>query len=131
MKNTTWQEVVKMWRAGELVSSAELGGLGPGYEQAIQILLFEIMSEWKKDTVPAPKNGKYPKSYETHVDVVAHKLDKDVGGFSGAQVDVAKATAYQFMHHGYAEMMNKLPDDRRISVSKAWPSVEKKNGNLP
>lgn len=118
----TWQEVVEKWKKGEIVSSAELGGIGPGYEQAIQVLLFEIMARWENKPVPAPKGEVYPAEYDQHVDRVVGELNK-IHGFSGAQVGVAKATAYQFMHYGYAEMMNKLPIERHILVSKNFPSA--------
>lgn len=112
----TWQEVARDWRDGQVVWTAELGGMGPGYEQAIQVLLFEIMARWGDRPVPQPINNKYPEEFIKHVDDVTKNLDKE-WGFSGAQVGVAQSTAYSFMHNGYAEMMEKLPEDRKIMVS--------------
>ena len=34
------------WDAGTPVFSVEMGGLVPGYEQAIQITMFEILRHW-------------------------------------------------------------------------------------
>lgn len=123
----TWQECVKQWDKGEAVWSAELGGIGPGYEQTIQILLWEIMSRWGDRPLPkplmTPEGARFPDAWEKHVDQVVRALDKDCLGFSGAQVGAAKGTAWQFMTHGYAEMMGKLEQDRHILVSKNWPKA--------
>jgi hypothetical protein len=118
----TWQEAAKRWQEGQTVFSAELGGISPGYEQCIQILLFEILARWKGE-VPPPNGEAYPGIYNDHVKAVAKELDPKLG-FSGAQVGVAKATAYQFMHYGYRYMMEKLPTDRLIQVSKDFPQMD-------
>jgi hypothetical protein len=112
---------IENWRKGNQVWSAELGGIGPGYEQAIQILLWEILSDWGDKPVPEPDGENYLAEYTKFVDAVVHKLDSDCGGFSGAQVGAARATAYQFLTYGYREMMGRLPQDRAILVSKAFP----------
>lgn len=119
--NITWKEAAKNWTEGTTVWSAELGGIGPGYEQAIQVLLWEIIARWKGADLKVDKNVKtYPKDYDDHVENVISDLDKE-HGFSGAQVGAAKATAFQFMAYGYENMMSKLPDDRWILVSKSFP----------
>lgn len=127
----TWQQVAKNWDAGKTVWSAELGGIGPGYEQAIQELVFGILSKWPKDKIlSATASGEsYPKEYDTFVDKVAHDLDKKVGGFSGAQVGTAKATAFQFIAFGYAFMMNKCEKGRLIQVSKLPGNLRFNEGN--
>lgn len=108
------QDITKKWRAGDVIWSAELGGMGPGYEQAIQVLLWELCSRWEGEMPPSTAK-EYPKEFSDFTDIVARDL-RD-WGFSGAQVGQAKATAYQFLTIGYADMMNKLPEDRRIMVS--------------
>ena len=59
----TWREAADKWSAGEIVQSVDIGGIGPGYEQAIQILLFEIMNKWNGDFDLQPMNENYPLSY--------------------------------------------------------------------
>lgn len=119
-----WQREAAKWSKGEIVWSAELGGMGPGYEQAIQCLLWEILVRWKGDAPEVVKGAKeYPPAYSVFVDTVVSGL-KDFG-FSGAQVGAAKATAFQFMVYGYDHMMAKLPEDRKIMVSRDFPSLPK------
>lgn len=112
------EEAIAKWNRGEIVWSAELGGLGPGYEQAIQVLLWDIISSWKGKTVIQDKT--YSPEFSQHADQVTHKLDK-IYGFSGAQVGAAWRTAAQFLHFGYPEMMTSLPEDRWIQVSRVTP----------
>lgn len=124
LENMTWRQAVKRWNSGDTVWSAELGGIGPGYEQAIQILLWTILARWP-ETLNLSSDStikKYPDDYTRHVHQVVAEIDDKCGGLTGAQVDAAKSTAYQFMVYGYSEMMAKLEDDRKILVSKDWPT---------
>lgn len=116
----TWQQATRKWKAGKTVWSAELGGIGPGYEQCIQILLWEILHTWGRKRLPKDDGNSFPGVYSKHVDGLANRLSK-VYGFSGAQVGAAKTTAYQFMKYGYSEQMAKLPGDRWIQVSRNFP----------
>ena len=45
----TAAEMVETWDTGELVWSISMGGLGPGYEQAIQVLAIELMRDLVAD----------------------------------------------------------------------------------
>lgn len=114
-------EAVARWKAGHTVWSAELGGIGPGYEQCIQILLWETLAAWGDRSLPLPeKEGEYPKEYSDFVDQMVTNLNL---GFSGAQVGAAKSTAYQFLRYGYRHMMGKLEKERHILVEKHFPSM--------
>lgn len=117
----TNEQVIEKWKNDDGVWSAELGGIGPAYEQCIQIILFEIFSTWPKDQ-PVIDGEEYTKEYETFTDEVVSRLEKEKKyGFSGAQVGSAKSTAAQFIKYGYAHMMNKLDEDRHIMVSRYFP----------
>ena len=49
----TAAELVAAWDRGDLVPTIEMGGLGPGYEQAIQVLMIELLRSAGPDaTVP-------------------------------------------------------------------------------
>ncbi len=122
--NENINEIVEKWNKGEIVWSVSLGGIGPSYEQAIQELLFGIISSWGDKELPEPKDDKYPEEYNKHVDEIVHKL-KGLG-FSGAQVSAAKSAAWQFMKYGYYEMMNKAQEDRLIQVDNRFFKVNNK-----
>ena len=118
-----WVVAAEKWRSGQIVQTVELGGISPGYEQAIQILLFEIMARWEGDLWDQDiEHQSYPKEYLEHCDKVVGDLNERLG-FSGAQVGAAKTTAYQLMTYGYKYMMDKAPKDRRIQVSKHFPTI--------
>lgn len=122
----TWRDAAKAWLANEHVWSVEMGGLGPGYEQCIQTIIFEILSRWEgKDPKweIAEYTKEYPADFEAHAEKVIGELDKKFG-FSGAQVGCGKNVAFQFMHHGYETMMNKAPEDRKIQVMRKFPSLD-------
>jgi hypothetical protein len=118
--------VVKKWSEGGLVWTAELGGMGPGYEQAIQILLFEILARWPDHPKVELTKENYHPEYIKHVDLVVKDLESRIYSYSGAQVAAAKNTAYQFLIYGYDHMMDKLDLDRKIMVSRKFPSLENK-----
>jgi len=120
----TNKDVVKKWNKHESVWSIELGGIGPGYEQAIQEFTFDILSYLVKKKVDLESliDGKEFSELYEHISMLIAK-DR---GLSGAQYGVAKSTAYQFYRYGYSEMMNKAPKDREILVSKANQPKENK-----
>jgi hypothetical protein len=120
-------EIIEKWNGGGICWSVELGGLGPGYEQCIQMLLFEILTKWGDKPMPKDDGENYPKEYEDLANETASTMDKELG-FSGARVGAAKATAYQFIKYGYAAQMAKAPKDRLIQVSKNFPGYSSPTG---
>ena len=115
----TVAEALALWDSGESVFSVEMGGLGPGYEMAIQGLAFEIMRalhgfDWlDTETLSA--------RFDAVVDPIVHELNsKPWGGFSGAQVGAASSLAAMVCKRGYRAALRDpaLDDDRRIQVSK-------------
>jgi len=110
----TNKEVVKKWKSGDTIWSVELGGLGPGYEQALQNFLFDLFAYLVKSKIPLKSlsnDKKYSKRYEDICDKIAKGRE-----LTGAMVGSARATAYQFYKYGYAERMKTAPDDRMIQV---------------
>jgi hypothetical protein len=105
-------EALAKWDAGEAVWSIEMGGLGPSYEQAIQILIFELV----RDAGPF-EGEQIPYGWGERA---ITRANEGVGGFSGAQVGAAKGVAARFLTRGYDETLASVPDDRRILVSKRW-----------
>jgi hypothetical protein len=116
------KEAVAKWDEGETIWSIEMGGLGPGYEQAIQLLFVEIMRD-HIDT-PFPQDEKELKEYLNNKfgEEAIKRTDKNAGGYSGAQVGAAKQLAYKFMTDGWDKVMAiDSIKDRHIQISNSWP----------
>ena len=94
----TARDALKRWDSGQSLFTVEMGGLGPGYEQAIQILVLEIVRCFLND--PSLMDFEH---FSRRADKIASELDKDnrMGGFSGAQVGVAKTLAYHYLTKGW------------------------------
>ena len=118
----TAKDALARWDKGESVFSIEMGGLGPSYEQAIQILIFELIRDNAEKPLPEPKSA----DAETWGDATVSRIDEDCGGFSGAQVGAARSVAYRAIRDGWEKMLESAPQDRRIQVSKSFPSLTTK-----
>ena len=126
-KNATNADVLAEWDRNGSVWSCELGGLGPGYEQCIQIMGFEMLRAMEADPYDYVANEgnedawrAYSKRIESEptVKAIIEKL-----GPSGAQFGAAMNIASVFAKNGYAKGMEMVPEDRRIQVSKNFPSI--------
>jgi hypothetical protein len=119
-------EQLANWDKGESIWSIEMGGLGPGYEQAIQILAIEIV----RDEIGNPLPEKLPRDWG---DQTVSRIDQpengsySCGGFSGAQVGAAKNLAYSWLKNGPSKTLEQVEVDRHIQVSKFWPHVAGQN----
>lgn len=110
-------EALAWWDAGESVFTVEMGGLGPGYEQAIHVTVFEILSRLLTVTLPEDKD-----KLNDLLDEAAHGANRDKGlRLSGAQAGAAKSLAYQYLIRPWQEVLNEVESDRRIQVSKNFP----------
>jgi hypothetical protein len=123
-------DALKRWDEGEDLLAVRLGGIGPGYEQAIWVLVFELLREILHG---------FPRGIDPFVDPGSEKVDREVLsdlasriegegeelGFSGAQVGMAWAFAYRVAVYGWREQVDLLADDgdRTIVVSRRWPRV--------
>jgi hypothetical protein len=105
----TAQEALAKWDAGEILWSIEMGGMGPGYEQAIQCAIFEMI----RDAEPVPNKGE---EWGAWGDAAARR----VGGMSGAQFNAARAVAIRALVKGWTATVESVPLDRRIQVSRNW-----------
>jgi hypothetical protein len=109
------REQLEAWDAGKSVWSIEMGGIGPGYEQAIQILAIEIVRD--QINKPLPKN----EEYGVWGDSTITRMDTDSEwGYSGAQVGAAKDLAYWWLKFGPKATLAK---GARIQISKYWPKA--------
>lgn len=120
------REQLRRWDAGESIWSIEMGGIGPGYEQAIQVLAIEIVRDQIGKALPAPGTpmSEWADETITRVDVKMQNGQYSCGGFSGAQVGAAKWLAYKWLSIGPAKLMEADEmKDRHIQVSNFWPKA--------
>lgn len=123
--HSTAAEMVAAWDRGDSIASLEMGGLGPGYEQALQVAAVEFT----RDALAAAGAGTDATAdndaWRAHCDASLAKHNATLGGLTGAQFGVAAWLAYQWMTIGpqalQAKARAKEQDDRCILVSKMWP----------
>ena len=125
----TSEDALKAWDAGESVWSCDMGGMGPGYEQCIQIMGFAMLRAMI-DNPPKDWNtleGDAWRDYWQMIDKVpAVKAVVEKLGPSGAQHGAALNIASVFAKNGYAKGMEMVPQDRRIQVSRNFPTLDGK-----
>ena len=120
-------EWLRRWDNGEIVWSIEMGGLGPGYEQCIQIAAAEVLRYYlktKPDVNVFADQEKYTKFREKR-DVEMPNSVVDMLGLSGAQHGAACNLAgflYRFGPVAFTDKDKKL-EDRIIQVSKTFPGI--------
>lgn len=122
--DNTVDDLLERWDAGNSVWSIEMGGIGPGYEQAIQILAVEFARAGRS----MPRTDDDEADYKTF-DVICtdtlKTLGEDLQGITGAQFGAAKWLAWQWCFGGGPQaLLDRLPggeEDRKIQVSRDWP----------
>lgn len=119
----TPEEVVTAWDKGETVWSIEMGGIGPGYEQAIQVLVIELLRDHLGKPLPDEKD------FEKWGKATISRINEDCYGFSGAQVGAAKTIAWRIFRDGYGPTLRSAPKDRLIQVSAIWPRAGRRKEN--
>ena len=119
------QEWLDRWDAGKTVWSISMGGLGPGYEQAIQIGAAEILRiclAEKFDTSKWDDREQWSKDREL-IDEKMKPVDEKIG-FSGAQFGAARNIATHLYKNGPRALMKvDVEKSRFIQVSKNFPSL--------
>lgn len=119
------------WDGGYAVLSVTMGSgmLGPGYEQAIQVLMVEILRKLKNLALPEDEPSLNLK-VDSLVDKVTAENEKLPGwrDFSGAQVGAAKCLAFQMWKSGCI-IPDEIKESRKILISKHWiQAPERKKG---
>jgi hypothetical protein len=136
-KPETAAEALARWDAGDVVWTVEMGGLGPGYEQVIHIMAFEIIREllshepldWTKadagnalpdyDARQRSEWGRFTNQIEAAVMPKVRGL-----GSSGAQWGAAQNLAYIVVRKGWRKALDELPAERLIQIDRTWPRLE-------
>lgn len=130
----TNEEALARWDLGEPIHVIEMGGLGPGYEQCIQIAVIELIRRFMnyKSVVPAtryPVDERAKKRaavLEDRFRKVLEEIDTahDLR-LTMAQAAAAKSAAWNFLADGYKKAIEKIKveaPDRLIMVSRHWPN---------
>ena len=110
----TLKQAINGWDKNSTFKSVNMGGLGDGYDTAITALCIELCrfaldngyTEGSGEMGDEPRKA-FSDLLNTQTDVIDQLK---WGGFSGAQVSMAKQVAYQFVAFGYDYMMNKAKE---------------------
>jgi len=92
----TLKELLTMWDDGQTIWAPQLGGLGPGYDQAIMVATIEFARE-------ALSHGeKIKRTPEVWAEICDHVTNTNplVKGISGAMYGVAKWLAARWYYDG-------------------------------
>ena len=126
MKHENASEALKAWDSGEITWTIEMGGIGPGYEQVIQVMMFEFLRYMLENLIDKERLDsdkeywpKYREQMEGELfakDSICSKINP-----SGAQVGAAQSLASGFAIKGYQPTLDSVDRDRRILVSKNFP----------
>lgn len=119
---TDW---LKRWDDGQSVWSISLGGLGPGYEQAIQITVAEILRHLLERQYEASAWADSEKWQLDRKEIEAAGFANpkiEALGLSGAQWGAALHMAVQLYRRGPREIMaDEQVKDRHILVRRNFP----------
>lgn len=127
----TVEELLAQWDAGQTIRTVEMGGLGPGYEQAIQIMAVEFARALSKSEGHQEQDmAAETKRVDEICDEVMRRIDRWVGGASGAQYGAARHLAWRWCYQegGPKAVYESAPEDRQIFCSKWFPRAEAANG---
>lgn len=118
---TSAQDILNRWDEGRSVFSCEMGGFGPGYEQVIQVIAFEVLRYCLEvqfhETAFIEDNWK-----KTRKDIEESVMERMKGsGYTGAQWGAALSLGVRFYRWG-PEVYDSIPDGRSIQVQKNFPS---------
>ena len=127
-KYETPADWLKAWDNGDIVWTIEMGGLGPGYEQAIQITMFEVLRHLiNANYQDADFETDCDKSAGWHVTrtAIEDKVNPKIRGLglSGAQWGAANNLALMIYRSGIKRMDDEAVKDRHIQVSKNFPGA--------
>lgn len=118
---------LKRWDAGRSVWSIEMGGIGPGYEQCIQITAAEILRHLlERKYEPASWDDRETWRRDREEIEAAGFANERISalGLSGGQWGSAMNLALHFYRRGpRAVMMDERVKDRHIQVSRPFPGA--------
>ena len=118
----TLREQIEAWDKGDTVWTVEMGGLGPGYEQALQIAAIEM----GRVMIPYAPGTNREQNVALFKQVTENANIKGLG-LSGAQHGAAQQIAFNWWTKGPAKFCefykSKSLGDRCVMISKDWPQA--------
>jgi hypothetical protein len=120
-------EWLSRWDNNEIVWTVEMGGLGPGYEQVIQIASAEVLRIMIAENFDHQRWGdteKWDKDRDRINELAHHKETKITDlGLSGAQWGAVLSLATQmYMRDPWVVFTDDRIKDRLVQVQKEFPS---------
>lgn len=120
MKNNYREEAKQLleeWDNFDLINTISVGGIGPGYEQAIHVACFEVLREIISRRI-------MEKEINLEGDTLKPAWDRcEPLGLSGAQAGCATALARDIYYKGMDNIKADLPLERKIIISKRFPDL--------
>lgn len=123
-------EWLARWDRGDGVWSVEMGGLGPGYEQCIQIVAAEVVRHCLAAKYDATR-WEAPENWKADRDAMDKAVSPVVAGMglSGAQWGAGLQLGARLYRDGPRGVHDSAPEERRIQVSRAWPQAPTPSGS--
>lgn len=136
----TAEQQVERWDRGDTCWTLEMGGLGPGYEQCLQIAAMEA-TRWLVTHRPRRASIYWLGEHRDRdqqlgaFEALFGELDAPLWslglGLSGAQVGAAKRLAVEFWMFGPRAFLERCTifgkGDRLIQVARYWPQLDALN----
>lgn len=121
------EELLACWDRGESIWSLSMGGLGPSYEQAIQVAAVEFARAGKSLVCSGDSKADYA-SFDQLCNEALRAIDDRLGGITGAMYGAAKWLAWQWCFEGGPDRLCEKAREqgeaaRLIQVSSAWPRI--------
>ena len=116
----TIKQYLSQYDKGEEIEAVEMGGMGDGYEAAIQFLAIETMRELQD--LPIIDND-FGLVIKLATETASNRTQQT--GYSGAQFGAAQNIAAVFWRHSPAKGIQKMRDNHPERIIK----IKKVNGN--
>ena len=112
------KDALERWDNGKILWSVEMGGLGPGYEQCIQVAVFEILRGLQGQKIPSDHKERQDFYDKILHEAMAKPENKILNGLSGSQAGAAMNLASKLFTRGWV-VLDEVPD-RHIQVTKTF-----------
>ncbi len=128
---TDGADVLARWDRGDIIHTIEMGGLGPGYEQCIQIVAMEILRICLQEDYDAESwdnKDNWAKDRD-QIEKLAHPRIDQLG-LSGAQWGAGLSLGTGFYMRSPSDLLSQVDGDRRIMASRGFPKEAGAGGSL-